>query len=72
MSKVKCPCKYCTKSTGRYPGCHDHCKKPEYLKWKDQELERKKQQDQERLFRIAYQETKSRIIAQTKRRVRMR
>lgn len=30
------PCKDCDSSTGRYPGCHDHCKKPEYLEWRRQ------------------------------------
>ena len=28
---VQCPCKECTKETGRYPGCHDHCEKEAYI-----------------------------------------
>ena len=28
------PCKGCP---DRYPACSDHCKKPEYLKWKEEQ-----------------------------------
>ena len=29
----QCPCKDCTKETGRAIGCHSKCEK--YIKWKD-------------------------------------
>ena len=51
---ITCPCKNCTKDTGRYPGCHDHCTKPEYKAWRDQENKRKKFQDQERAMYVKY------------------
>ena len=66
MGRIECPCKPCTKDTGRYPGCHDHCEKPDYLKWKNQEKERKEHEAKERLVQAVYQEVKSRNISQTK------
>lgn len=38
------PCNGCTK---RYPGCHDHCKDPEYMKWK-RLMDLKRQDEQAR------------------------
>ena len=64
---IECPCKHCTSSTGRKPGCHDHCEKPEYLDWRRQERERKTQESQERALLSIYQEVKSRNVVQTKR-----
>lgn len=69
MVRIECPCKFCTKDTGRYPGCHDHCEKPDYLKWKNQEKERKEHEAKERLVQAVYQEVKSRNISQTKKKV---
>ena len=66
MVRIECPCKFCTKDTGRYPGCHDHCEKPDYLKWKNQEKGRKEHEAKERLVQAVYQEVKSRNISQTK------
>ena len=51
---IPSPCKDCTKETGRYPGCHDHCTKPEYKAWRDQENQRKRIQDQERAMYVKY------------------
>jgi len=43
-----CPCNGCTKETGRYPGCHDHCE-DRYIPWRKEldaknEAERKQNQ----------------------------
>ena len=66
MVRMECPCKPCTKATGRYPGCQDHCEKPEYLEWRKQEKVRKEYEARERSAQIAYQEVKYRNISQTK------
>lgn len=72
MMRRECPCRYCTKDTGRYPGCHDHCEKPEYQDWRKQERERKERERQEKGYGIAYQEVKCRNIVQTKKRARIK
>lgn len=64
---IPCPCRDCTKETGRYLGCHDHCEKPEYLDWRKQQKELKEARDKERAIRAEYHEMKSHNIARTKR-----
>lgn len=44
---IKPPCRDCTKETGRYPGCHDHCEK--YIDYRRTLEEKKKVTRQARL-----------------------
>ena len=62
----ECPCRYCTKDTGRYPGCHDHCEKPDYTAWRKQQAEIKAARNKEKAFKLQYQAMKSDNIARTK------
>lgn len=63
---VRCPCQDCTKETGRYLGCHDHCQKPEYIKWREWQQELKATRDKERALNRSYQEMKTYSISRTK------
>lgn len=65
MARVNPPCKECTKETGRYPGCHDHCTKPEYIAWREEQAKRKKAEEKERIAKARYNEVKSDNISQT-------
>lgn len=56
---IECPCKYCTKETGRYPGCHDHCEKEAYIIWKEQQKALKRRQKLESSARMDYNYMKS-------------
>lgn len=69
MKILECACRYCTKETGRYPGCHDHCEKPEYLAWRKQQAEIKAIKNKEKVFNLEYNTMKSENIARTKKRV---
>lgn len=69
MKILECACRYCTKETGRYPGCHDHCEKPEYLAWRKQQAEIKAIKNREKVFNLEYNTMKSENIARTKKRV---
>ena len=69
MKILECACQYCTKETGRYPGCHDHCEKPEYLAWRKQQAEIKAIKNKEKAFNLEYHTMKSENIARTKKRV---
>ena len=69
MKILECACRYCTKETGRYPGCHDHCEKPEYLAWRKQQAEIKAIKNREKAFNLEYNTMKSENIARTKKRV---
>ena len=69
MKILECACRYCTKETGRYPGCHDHCEKPEYLAWRKQQAEIKAIKNKEKAFNLEYNTMKSENIARTKKRV---
>ena len=63
---VQCPCKDCTKETGRYPGCHDHCEKEAYIIWKEHQKVLKKKQNQESSARLDYNAMKSDNIRRVK------
>lgn len=63
---IQCPCRDCTKETGRYSGCHDHCKKPEYIKWRTQQQELKSARDKERALFRDFQDMKAYSISRTK------
>lgn len=61
------PCKDCTFETGRYPGCHDHCDKPEYLKWREEKRVIREKERLERQCCLDYNSMKSKHIERTRR-----
>ena len=59
-----CPCRGCG---DRYPGCHDHCGKAEYLRWKTKMAEKKKAEREYKEANYTMSEDKKREMWRGKR-----